>query len=203
MVKRDLDLFFQSALKLKSVKRAGWVSKLKVHSAESVADHTFSMCAIAMLFSDILGHDTERAMKMVILHDLAESVVGDYVPGDLPTEDKIRKESKAMHGILLGLPVAARSAYMEIWNEYVANRTHLARFIHRLDKLEMAMQAKQYSFSGYDEAMLEPFFLSAKAAIGNEDDIVSETLARYLPSRSRLKKRKGSLHGGDEESRRK
>jgi len=41
--------FFESALKLKSVKRAGWVSKVKIENAESVADHSFSMCAMAML----------------------------------------------------------------------------------------------------------------------------------------------------------
>jgi 5'-deoxynucleotidase len=203
MVKQGLDLFFQSALKLKSLKRAGWVSKVKMDSAESVADHTFSMCALAMLFSDILGHDTERAMKMVILHDLAESIVGDYMPGDLPSEVKLRKESRAMTKILFGLPAAARSEYMQIWKEYLSNKTRLAQFVHRLDKLEMAMQAKQYSLAGYDERMLEPFFESAKAAVGIEADIIKKTLERQLPAVLRLKKRKGSPPVGDEESRRK
>ena len=202
-MKQDLDLFFQSALKLKSVKRAGWVSKVKVDSAESVADHAFSMCALAMLFSDILGLDTKKAMKMVILHDLAESVVGDYMPGDLPSEEKVRKESKAMDKILSGLPPATRAEYMQIWKEYLANKTRLARFVHRLDKLEMAMQARQYSLAGYDEAMLTPFFESAKVAVGNEQDIVSETLAHHLPTGSKLKKRKDPPPHGDEESRRK
>ena len=46
--------FFQSVLQLKRVKRAGWISKVKVHNPESVADHTYSMCAISMVLSDIL-----------------------------------------------------------------------------------------------------------------------------------------------------
>jgi putative hydrolase of HD superfamily len=87
----ELAPFFHSVLQLKSVRRAGWVSKVNVKDPESVADHTFSMCAIAMLLSDRLGLDTGRVMKMVILHDLAESIVGDYIPGDLSKNQKLAK----------------------------------------------------------------------------------------------------------------
>ena len=79
----DLSLFFHSILHLKSVRRAGWVSKVKVENAESVADHTFSMATMAMLLSDMLGFNTQRVIKMVLIHDLAESIVGDYMPGDV------------------------------------------------------------------------------------------------------------------------
>ena len=64
--------FFQSVLLLKNVKRAGWVSKVRVNNPESVADHTYSMCAMCMVLSDMLRLDTQRVMKMVILHDLAD-----------------------------------------------------------------------------------------------------------------------------------
>src|SRR5690554_257736 len=96
MVADSLSIFFQSILRLKSIRRAGWVSKVKIKDPESVADHSFSMCAIAMLLSDVLGFDTRKAMKMVILHDLAESVVGDYMPGDIAVEEKLAQEKKAM-----------------------------------------------------------------------------------------------------------
>jgi putative hydrolases of HD superfamily len=180
MVKEhDLDPFFQSTLKLKSVKRAGWVSKVRVRSPESVADHTFATCSIAMLLADVLGADTERVMKMVILHDLAESVVGDYMPGDVSVSDKLQHEKKAMDGILSGLPTSVRSRYTEIWAEYLGNRTDVARFVHRIDKLEMAMQAGEYAAQGYDRKLLEPFLSSAKKAVGDSDDIVGRTLARF------------------------
>ena len=85
MVKKQIlpTQFFQSVLRLKRVKRAGWISKVKVHNPESVADHTYSMCAMCMVLSDLLRLDTERVLKMVILHDLAESIIGDYMPGEL------------------------------------------------------------------------------------------------------------------------
>jgi putative hydrolase of HD superfamily len=175
----DLDSFFQSTLKLKSVKRSGWVSKVRVRSAESVADHTFATCSIAMLLADMLGADTERVMRMVILHDLAESIVGDYMPGDVTVSDKLQREKKAMDGILSGLPPRVRSKYAEIWTEYLENRTDAARFVHRIDKLEMAMQASEYAAQGYDRKLLEPFIHTARKAVGEKDDIVGRTLARF------------------------
>ena len=53
-----------------------------------------------------------------------------------------------MDGILSGLPPGVRSMYTEIWTEYLDNRTDAARFVHRIDKLEMAMQASEYAAQG-------------------------------------------------------
>jgi putative hydrolase of HD superfamily len=178
----DLSPFFHSVLQLKSVRRAGWVSKVKNKDGESVADHTFSMCAMAMLLSDMLRLDTQRAMKMVILHDLAESTVGDYTPGDVTSRQKLAQEKKAMESILSGLPKKTKLQYEKIWLEYLQNKTSVAKFVHRMDKLEMALQANQYAKQGYARNLLAPFFESAKTAVGDEGDIVSEILNSLRPA---------------------
>jgi putative hydrolase of HD superfamily len=180
-----LSPFFDSVLQLKSVRRAGWVSKVKVKDAESVADHTFSTCAIVMLLSDMTGIDTQKAMKMAILHDLAESAVGDYMPGDVAAEEKMAQEKKAMESILSGLPRKTKAEYEKIWAEFLQNRTDVAKFVHRIDKLEMALQASQYAKEGYSAKLLEPFFESAKAAVGDRRDIVNEILTslRQAPAK--------------------
>ena len=178
----DLSLFFHSILHLKFVRRAGWVSKVKVEDAESVADHTFSMATMAMLLSDILGFDTHRIIKMVLIHDLAESIVGDYIPGDVSARQKLVKEKEAMKYILSPLPKEIREDYEKIWLEYLHNRTEIARFVHRLDKLEMALQAYQYSKQGYAEKLLAPFFESASTAVGDTGDIISEILKSLRPA---------------------
>ena len=181
----DLSSFFHFVLQLKSVKRAGWVSKVAIKDAESVADHTFSMCAMVMLLSDLLGLDTQRAMKMAILHDLAESIVGDYMPGDVTSKQKVAKEKKAMKSILSNLPSKIRSQYEQIWLEYLQNKTSLANILHRIDKLEMALQANQYAKQGYAGKLLAPFFQSAKKAVSDEGDIVSEILNSLRPTSAR------------------
>ena len=47
-------------LKLKTVKRTGWISKAKILKAESVADHSYSLTALSMVFSDLLGLERKK-----------------------------------------------------------------------------------------------------------------------------------------------
>jgi putative hydrolases of HD superfamily len=161
--------FFESVLRLKSVKRAGWVSKAGISNAESVSDHTYSMCAMGMILSDMLGLDTERVMKMIIIHDLAESIIGDYMPNEITREKKRLEEGKAMSCILYKVPSVARSSYEMIWQEYQANKTRAAKFVHKLDKLEMAIQSIQYINQGYSSKVLLQFFASARRSLDKFD----------------------------------
>jgi putative hydrolase of HD superfamily len=161
--------FFESVLRLKSVKRAGWVSKAGISNAESVSDHTYSMCAMGMILSDMLGLDTERVMKMIIIHDLAESIIGDYMPNEITREKKRLEEGKAMSCILYQVPSVARSSYEMIWQEYQANKTRAAKFVHKLDKLEMAIQSIRYINQGYSSKVLLQFFASARRSLDKFD----------------------------------
>ena len=156
--------FIESVLRLKSVKRSGW-AKVLISSPESVSDHTFAMCAIGMILSDMLGLDTERVTKMIIIHDLSESIIGDYMPGEIARKRKRIEERNAMTSILNQMPVGIRFNYRRIWEEYQANKTQVAKFVHKLDKLEMAMQAIQYINEGYPKKSLIKFLNSAKRSL--------------------------------------
>jgi putative hydrolases of HD superfamily len=183
--------FFESVVRLKSVKRAGWVLKAGISNPESVSDHTYSMCAIGMILSDMLGLDTERVMKMIIIHDLAESIIGDYMPGEITRKKKRIDERKAMTSILYQMPVAIRSNYKGIWEEYQLNKTQVAKFVHKLDKLEMAMQATQYINEGHCNKMLFQFLDSVRISLAKfnvnqdnqgHDDIIIEILNSLMKS---------------------
>ena len=157
--------FFESVIRLKSVKRAGWVSKVGIANAESVSDHTYSMCMMGMILSDILGMDTERVTKMILIHDLAESITGDFIPNKITRVRKKTEERKAMKHILRRVPSVVRSNYEKLWQEYRSNKTSVSRFVHQLDKLEMAIQAVEYANQGYPQKTLLQFFVSAKRSM--------------------------------------
>lgn len=157
--------FFESVIRLKSVKRAGWVSKVGIANAESVSDHTYSMCMMGMVLSDIFGMDTERVTKMILIHDLAESITGDFIPNKITRVRKRTEERKAMKHILCRVPSVVRSNYEKLWQEYRSNKTPVSRFIHQLDKLEMAIQAVEYANQGYSQKTLHQFFVSAKRSM--------------------------------------
>lgn len=166
---RLLANFFTFVMDLKTIKRSGWINKVKVKDPESVADHTYAMSTMVMVFSDILGMKTERAVKMAILHDLGESIVGDYEPNVISSKEKKIKETEALDHILNHLPLESRKEYVDIWNEYQENKTETSQLVHWVDKFEMALQAKTYESQGYPSGILQQFFTSTIDGIDGND----------------------------------
>lgn len=122
---------------------------------------------MAMVFGDMLGLDTNKMVRMSLLHDLSESITGDIIPGQMPKEEKITLESNAIKSILSNLPEKLEGEFFLLWDEYIKNETKEARLLHELDKLEMALQASIYSKS-YDGSFSE-FLESAGDAISNPE----------------------------------
>jgi len=91
-----IEEFFQKVLELKNVPRQGWKEKLEIINPESVAEHSYSTTVIAMILSDLEGLNTEKIIKMALLHDLAESIIGDIIPDSIAKNEKVRKENIAM-----------------------------------------------------------------------------------------------------------
>lgn len=173
---RLLANFFNFVIELKRIKRSGWVNKVKVENPESVADHIYAMSTIVMVFSDILGMRTERAVKMAILHDLAESIIGDFEPGEISSKEKRIRETEAFDYIMEYLPLQTREEYADIWKEYLGNKTDIAQLVHGVDRLEMAFQAKEYENQGYPSSILQQFFTYATG--GEEGNDVHLLLKR-------------------------
>ena len=163
-----LEDFLKTAAELKAVPRQGWINKLGLKDPESVADHCYSMAVMAMVFSDLKKLDTEKMIKMTLLHDLAEAITGDLTPDDMTKSKKEKLENRAMKKILANLPKSLGAKYEKIWLEYQKNHTKEARLLHQIDKLEMALQAKSYN-KRFTKKQLAPFFDSAKKGITDPD----------------------------------
>ena len=150
---KNLLEFFLHVENLKTVKRNGWIIKSRVKEVESVADHSYAATTIAMIMSDLAGTNTEKVMKMMLIHDLPEGIIGDLVPGE--NANKEFEEEKAIRGILTSLPNKLRIQYSEIWNEFKMNKTKESQLVHEIDKLELIIQLSLYrdrmSKAAYDE----------------------------------------------------
>lgn len=157
--------FLNTSANLKKILRQGWIDKLSIEKPESVADHTFSMAVIGMVFSDLEKHDTEKILKIILLHDLVESITGDMTPEQISKDEKIKQENTIMKKILKELPVPLEKHYGDLWEEYQSNNSKEAKFVHQIDKLEMVLQAKIYHHEGYSKEKLDSFFNSARNEI--------------------------------------
>ncbi|XP_024402120.1 5'-deoxynucleotidase hdd1 [Physcomitrium patens] len=172
--------------RLKTTKRTGWVNH-GVKDSESIADHMYRMAVMAIISGDLPGVNKDRCVKMAVVHDIAEAIVGDITPNDnVPKEEKNRLESAAIDEMcqlleggmggeenldLVKLELCheenkygniARYAdeVRELWQEYENNSTPEAKFVKDLDKLEMILQAVEYEKE--QDKVLDDFFQSTK-----------------------------------------
>ncbi len=154
--------FLKLAGRLKNEPRRGWVIRAGVSNPESVADHTFRLTLLAMLLGDLRGLDTEKMMKLAVIHDLGESLTGDLTPmDDEKMETKEIDEAAAVKEVLSNLPTRLRETYMLLWRELSSGSSPEAKLVSEADKLEMALQASEYMGEGYSMEMLNEFKISA------------------------------------------
>jgi putative hydrolase of HD superfamily len=155
--------FFKRSGKLKKVSRSGWM-RVGIKSPESVADHTFRTALLCMIFSSLEGLDELKMLQMALIHDLPEVIVGDLTPSEKIKSDK-NSEEDAMRSLLALLPKEVRGKCIKVWHEYTTSETDEAKAVRQLEKLEMALQAREYEESGATRENLEAFVKSAEESI--------------------------------------
>ena len=160
--------FFFEIAGLKKLPRSGWKIKVGMDDSESVAEHSYMMSVMSMVLSDMKSLNSEKVIKMSILHDWAESKIGDFMPDEIGSDKKSELENYAMTEILELLPEKIQSNYNDLWNEFLIRDTPEARLVHELDKLEMALQAKIYE-KDVEPEKVKQFIISAVEHIIDPD----------------------------------
>lgn len=140
--------FLRSAERLKITLRSAHTSTGQI---ESVAEHSWRLSLMALLFRDALpGIDLGRLLSLCVIHDLGEALSGD-VPA--PEQARLRAEGhdtgkadaerRDLVALLHPLPDARRSEILALWDEYEAASSPEARLAKALDKLETILQHTQ------------------------------------------------------------
>jgi putative hydrolase of HD superfamily len=134
--------FLRAAERLKTVTRSGWTS---TGEAESVAEHTWRLCLMAMvLYGRAEDIDLARLLKMCLIHDLGEAIGGDVpAPAQVADSPKAGQERVDLLSLVEPLPAAGRREILELWDEYEAASSPEARLAKGLDKLETILQHTQ------------------------------------------------------------
>jgi putative hydrolase of HD superfamily len=168
----ELIEFLKVVGKLKKVERTGWVTNVGIEKPESVADHIFRSTILAMIFSDIKKLNTEKVMRMALVHDLSEALIGDwdtFAKKKLGLEKLKQKEEEAMEKIFSLLPENLKEKYISVWKEFQEQKTEEAKLAKQIEKLEMAIQALEYEKEGYDKKRLEVFWNDVRPALKDEE----------------------------------
>lgn len=102
-------------------------------------------------------------MKLALVHDMAECIVGDIAPADnIPKAEKHRREKEAMEHLTGLLNESQRKEIYELWNEYETQSSAEAKLVKELDQLEMILQAHEYEQLEGTPGRLEEFFTSTR-----------------------------------------
>ncbi|KAG8501170.1 hypothetical protein CXB51_003269 [Gossypium anomalum] len=117
-----------------------------VQNPESIADHMYRMGLMALIASDIPGIDQDKCVKMAIVHDIAEAIVGDITPSDgISKAEKSRREREALDHMCKLLGGGSRAKEIEeLWMEYEENTSCEAKIVKDFDKVELILQALEY-----------------------------------------------------------
>lgn len=187
METRDIITFAKIVGKLKTLKRAGWV-KRGIKNPESVAEHSFRVVVLAMILSHGKKLNVEKVLKMAVIHDLAEALVGDIIwewgnKQLIPEESKLSKEREALRKIFKDVP--NKEEYFDLWREWEKQETPESQFIKKIDKLETSIQTLEYENQGAD---LEAFWIYAKKYLVGKEFVA--LLDEILKEREKLQKKK-------------
>jgi putative hydrolase of HD superfamily len=139
--------FLRAAERLKVTHRSGYTS---AGNPESVAEHTWRLCLMAMLIQpSVPGVDFARLIRICIVHDL-----GEAIGGDIPAPEQARRmaagqgnksgdERRDLVTLVAPLPSTLQHDMLALWDEYEAAATPEARLAKALDKLETILQHTQ------------------------------------------------------------
>ena len=135
--------FLRAAERLKTVTRSAWSSTGR---AESVAEHTWRLCLLALVLRPGLAEvDYGRLLPMLVVHDLGEAIRGDIPAPEQAAAGaaKAMEERADLVELLAPLPDAMRAELTALWDEYEGAATLEARVAKALDKLETILQHNQ------------------------------------------------------------
>ncbi len=135
---RYAKLLFESAL-LKRIQRTGYA--YLGTGGENVASHSFGVIFCAWILSEICEKnlDKEKIFKMALIHDLAETRIGDF-----NAVNKIYNkadERKALEDAFSKTPI--KEEVLFLWEEYRNLKNLEAKLVHDADIIDLIIQLKE------------------------------------------------------------
>lgn len=131
-------------LKIKSILRNGWIKRrVKDEYNESDAMHTIQMLSLASACFCVYPMEDinkSRVYEMIIIHEIAETIVGDILENSLEHLTKSEKERLAIEKIFANLE--NKEYFINLWEEFEAHETKEAKFAYQLDKLDPVLKAR-------------------------------------------------------------
>lgn len=126
---------------------------------------------------------------MILVHDLAESIIGDITPEAINPSKKRKIEEEAFSTILSKFPQNNLTKDLsDVWKEYNEHRSVDSKIIHIIDKMEMLLQADFYfeNRKNIEFSQIAPFKESVSSFIEKYEYNVESRLKPNLTSNENM-----------------
>lgn len=141
---REFINFMNVVEKLKCNTRHSWTSSGR---QESVAEHSWRLALMAMMCKDEYSElDIDRVIKMCLIHDLGEAIMGD-IPSFLKTKQNELDEEKAIETLLGMLPFELHTEWAELFEEMSKLESREAKLYKSLDNMEALISHNEADIS--------------------------------------------------------
>lgn len=118
---------------------------------ESVAEHSWRISLMAFLLkSEFSEADTDKIIKMCLIHDLGECFTGD-IPTFIKTDNDRDVEDSLLNQWLKSLPEEISKEMMSLYEEMDAQKTIESKIYKALDKLEALIQHNESPLETWSE----------------------------------------------------
>lgn len=145
---KTLSQFFYEIGTLKKILRAHQQALLEIDPTDNISSHSFRASFMGYFLAKELSADSDKVLKMCLLHDIEEVRSGDmnwinkkYVK---VFEDEIRKDQ------LECLPYSEE--FLQLSKEYSERQSKEAKVAKDADLLEQVFSLKEYAQKGNKEA---------------------------------------------------
>lgn len=176
----DFNDFFSTFLfieRLERLPRSGWLVA-GVRSVESIAAHSYGVAMVAMWLGDKLKEegsiiDSEKLLRMALLHDVGEAITTD-IPGPVKKtiEGMYNAETKAGVEVLKNAP----KGWIVAMQDYENRECIESRLVKVSDKIQMMLMAAQYERSTALD--LSEFFDEIETNFPYANEIMTEIRAQ-------------------------
>ena len=114
---------------------------------ESVAEHSWRLSLMAMLISyEFPEADTDKVIRMCLIHDLGEAFCGD-IPSFAKTAEDEKREEGEFDAWVASFPEPEKTQWQELLCEMNAMESLEAKIYKALDKLEAVIQHDESDIS--------------------------------------------------------
>jgi putative hydrolase of HD superfamily len=181
--------------RLKRLERTGWILRGMPNGTESIASHSFGVGVTAMMLADQINArgleiDCERTLRMALLHDWAETRVGDMpktATNYFGAEARKTAETLAFAEVVSGLG-DLEAGYISLYQDYEQRNSLEARIVKAADVIDLLVEAyalERAGARGLDEfwEVIDNFDFKLPAVAA---EVISEVLQSLLEARNEI-----------------